>query len=393
MKEGRKDLAFPAWLEARFERDTGGRRAAILSADLRISVIVYNVLLTGDWFLTRDTFPLAVILHALVTAWMLAVVWLMGQNPSARIRELAAASIPAGYVLQIVCIYHLSNSDLASHYLNFVFVAIVYANAVERLRYPHAVGVSVYALTLICAALAVSNHLQAEVLLVQTITFAASIYMTLKANFDLNRDFRRTYLLSLRDRLRLAEVDNEAKHDALTGLANRHLLEARAAELWRCGDDLASPVAAVLIDIDHFKAYNDLYGHPAGDACLKRVAACMTAELRNDEDLAVRFGGEEFLLLLPKTEMPDAIRVAERLRRAIVTLAIPHEGGERLKTLTATFGVASATISAFSFDQLVSAADVALYAAKHNGRNQVWPPLLRDGSVPDTMLPAIASGQ
>ena len=200
-------------------------------------------------------------------------------------------------------------------------------------------------------------------------------------NFALDRDIRRSYLRMLRDRLRLAEVDAEAKRDALTDLANRHHLNAHAAEIWRRGDERSSPAAIVLLDVDHFEPFNDLYGHPAGDACLKRVAACVAAELRGIDDLAVRYGGEEFLLLLPATDIADAVRVAERVRRAIAALGIPHDGAEKTGLVTASLGVAAAPVSALSSAELIAAADIALYTAKRNGRNQVCPPLLRDGNA------------
>ncbi len=104
----------------------------------------------------------------------------------------------------------------------------------------------------------------------------------------------------------------------------------------------------MLLDVDHFKAFNDLYGHPAGDACLKRIAACVAAELRNTDDLAVRYGGEEFLLLLPATDIAEAVRVAERVRRAIAALGIPHDGAEKTGLVTASLGVGAAPVSALS---------------------------------------------
>src|SRR5262249_26134198 len=130
----------------------------------------------------------------------------------------------------------------------------------------------------------------------------------------------------------------------------------------------------VLIDIDFFKPLNDKYGHAAGDLCLKRVAAIVMAELRGSGDHAVRFGGEEFLLLLPRMAMTDAMRVAERIRAAIHAAALPNEGAGIGGVVTASFGVAAATITDLTGAELIAAADGALYAAKRKGRNQVWPP-------------------
>jgi diguanylate cyclase (GGDEF)-like protein len=135
----------------------------------------------------------------------------------------------------------------------------------------------------------------------------------------------------------------------------------------------------VLIDVDHFKPLNDRYGHAAGDLCLKRIAAIVMSELRGGDDHAVRFGGEEFLLLLPEMQMVDAMRVAERIRKAIETAAIPNEGAGTRGIVTASFGVAAASIGDLSAAELIAAADSALYAAKRKGRNQVWPPVVTGG--------------
>jgi diguanylate cyclase (GGDEF)-like protein len=202
----------------------------------------------------------------------------------------------------------------------------------------------------------------------------------------MERDLRRAYLYSLRDRLRHAEADAASKRDALTGLANRHHLEEQLRGLWAASGP-GSPVSVVLLDIDHFKPLNDRYGHASGDLCLKRVAAILAAELRGPADHAVRYGGEEFLLLLPGTDMVGAMRIAERIRRAIEAAAIPNEGSGLRGTVTASFGVASSAATDLTAAELIAAADSALYAAKRKGRNQVWPPL----ATPADGVAALAS--
>jgi diguanylate cyclase (GGDEF)-like protein len=133
-----------------------------------------------------------------------------------------------------------------------------------------------------------------------------------------------------------------------------------------------------MIDFDHFKLFNDRYGHAGGDICLKRIAACVNAELRSGEDLAVRYGGEELLVLLPGTEASEVMRIAERIRCLIEALGIAHEAVGANNVVTVSCGVAAAPPSTVSALELIAAADAALYAAKRNGRNQVWPRLTRD---------------
>jgi diguanylate cyclase (GGDEF)-like protein len=132
----------------------------------------------------------------------------------------------------------------------------------------------------------------------------------------------------------------------------------------------------VLIDIDHFKLFNDAAGHQAGDECLKRVAEIIRRQLREGADEAFRFGGEEFLVALRATDLPTAAGAAERMRRVIEAAAIPHPALSAGSVVTASFGVASAIPGdAIGAAEIVAGADAALYGAKRDGRNRVWPPL------------------
>ncbi len=124
-----------------------------------------------------------------------------------------------------------------------------------------------------------------------------------------------------------------------------------------------------MIDVDHFKAYNDHYGHRAGDRALKTIAACIAASVTRAEDLAVRYGGEEFAVLLPATDESGAYRVAETIRRAVAALAITHICGPGF--VTVSVGAAGTRPDRRSNSgMIVDAADAALYEAKRNGRNR-----------------------
>ncbi|HNW36400.1 MAG TPA: GGDEF domain-containing protein, partial [Candidatus Ozemobacteraceae bacterium] len=127
-------------------------------------------------------------------------------------------------------------------------------------------------------------------------------------------------------------------------------------------------LALIMIDVDHFKIFNDTYGHQTGDEVLKRVAAIMRKAVRT-HDLPVRYGGEEFALVLPETDMTGAMAVAERVRRAI-EMDFLEAGGKTIK-FTASLGVAVFPDSALEMDDLIKAADVALYKSKESGRNRV----------------------
>lgn len=164
-----------------------------------------------------------------------------------------------------------------------------------------------------------------------------------------------------------------AHQDGLTGLANRrHLDTVLAAELRRALRSNGA-LSLIMIDVDFFKQYNDLYGHQAGDECLRRIAAVLKQRQRRPGDLAARYGGEEMLMLLPDTDAAGAMLVAEKIRAGIQALDLPHRGNPA-GVLTISAGVGALELlepGARTLEDLLGQADIALYQAKHGGRNQV----------------------
>lgn len=166
-----------------------------------------------------------------------------------------------------------------------------------------------------------------------------------------------------------ANLIEQALHDELTGLANRRLfdrtLRRECAQARRNGTRLA----LLMMDIDQFKAYNDHFGHPAGDACLRQVGACLSEMQQRPGDLAVRYGGEEFALILPGCDGDGARQIAERVQQAVAALQIEHPHGLEGR-ISLSIGVALLAPED-SANELIDRADRALYQAKHNGRDRV----------------------
>jgi diguanylate cyclase (GGDEF)-like protein/PAS domain S-box-containing protein len=162
-----------------------------------------------------------------------------------------------------------------------------------------------------------------------------------------------------------------ATTDALTGLANRHVFAEQYDREWRRAVREGSALALLFVDADRFKEFNDHYGHPQGDACLRNIAHVIAKIVRRPGDLSVRYGGEEFLLLLPNTDSAGAERVAEQLRVEIEMLAIPHANNDGFGVMTVSVGIAVTRPGAGRWFQqtLLDMADQALYAAKTGGRN------------------------
>ena len=383
-KKGRRTIAFPAALERLFEEDTQERRCTRLKIGILVSAVLYNFFLIGDWLLVPDVLRVATLLHlGLVTPWMLFAAWAMTKRPRPFVRECLAASVPLFIILQIDYGFASTMSENAAHYQYVIIPTLLYANvSLHRLAFPFARAVTAAGVICHAAVVLSANYIASPVAAMILVQIAICAYITLVANYTMERDLRRAYLFSLRDRLRHLQADTASKRDALTGLANRHHLDIELGRLWGADGKPPTTVSVIMMDIDHFKRLNDRYGHGAGDLCLKRMASILTAELGAASEGAVRYGGEEFLVVLPEMQLVDAMRIAERIRRSVEMATIPNEGPGLLGIVTASFGVASASVDELTAAELIAVADTALYAAKRKGRNQVWPPLAvpRDAS-------------
>ena len=160
--------------------------------------------------------------------------------------------------------------------------------------------------------------------------------------------------------------------DELTKLDNRRSFLEYINILWKQNHRLSLPVTVLMIDIDYFKKYNDSLGHLEGDKALISVAKCLKDKIKRESDFVARFGGEEFVCLLPFIEKKEALEFAKGLVQGIEDMKIPHPNSEHSKYLTISVGMASAIPNETNtFNQLLEEADKALYSAKETGRNRV----------------------
>jgi len=168
------------------------------------------------------------------------------------------------------------------------------------------------------------------------------------------------------------KLEDLATKDGLTGLNNRRALDRELSKHFEAAVLLKEPLAALMMDIDHFKAFNDRYGHQAGDECLVAVSQILKEVLERPKDSLSRYGGEEFLALLPGTDIAGAMLVAERMRKAVLSLQIPHESSGVSSFVSISVGYASfAPKKDMAADKIIDMADEALYRAKKGGRNRI----------------------
>lgn len=189
-----------------------------------------------------------------------------------------------------------------------------------------------------------------------------------------------------------AALLEQTLNDPLTGLGNRRMLESQLDVLVPLSRRLSCTVSAMMIDVDHFKAFNDHYGHPAGDACLVDIASVLKDTFRRETDVVVRLGGEEFLVLLINTGKDEAWALADAMRAMIQALGIPHEFSSVASVVTVSVGVVTSPHGLLvDIDDMIAHADEALYDCKARGRNQVASRLMGADTAPQAPQPSTKS--
>ncbi|MCF6156781.1 MAG: diguanylate cyclase [Candidatus Brocadia sp.] len=190
-------------------------------------------------------------------------------------------------------------------------------------------------------------------------------------------DQRKAREKELEEMTRELETANKALErismtDGLTGIANRRYFDKIIEHEWLRAVRDGFSLSLIFADVDYFKAYNDTYGHLAGDDCLRRVASALKETLKRPADMVARYGGEEFAVVLPETNLKGAVSIAEAMRMNVAVLGIPHRNSKVLNYVTISLGVASTVPRRNeSQSELIVEADRSLYEAKKEGRNQV----------------------
>jgi diguanylate cyclase (GGDEF)-like protein len=368
-------LRFPPKLEAMFEHDTGERRCRELIVRAYIGIIIYDLFAFADWWATPNLFWTALTVRiAFFTPVSLVLTAILYTYPRPFLREsimcIGGGAIATGTIVYLMAVSGGAPQGTLHESMTLV---VLFLTVVQRTRFSYLAPTCLMFLIVHIVSVARFYDYSLGQQVAINMVFGATVIFALVASYTMERDLRLHYLLSLRDRVQNRELGRMSRSDALTGLGNRRSLEETLAACEEAGE-LSRQLSIVLLDIDHFKLFNDTAGHQAGDLCLRRVAGIVQAELRGQADHAFRFGGEELIVVLPKTSLPKAIGIAERIRQAIEGAAIPHPAHTQGAVVTASFGVACSKPNEKRLaDDIVADADAALYAAKRNGRNQVWP--------------------
>ncbi len=371
-------LRFEPELEERFNLDTSADRGRLFAWVSGISAALY---LAWDSSGLLSHIPQTVRgLHALgVVPFCVVATYLFARGIGAHARETLGMLLNIYSAISITILFAGGWwPDIAIYAVGMTTVLLC-GTSVLGLRFPWALAstAAVYAIFTIGLLTTPSvGHIARQNLLGSLVVIIGAL---LVSNWRNEVDQRREFLRALRDRVsrlnlsqRYRELDAISRQDPLTGLANRRAHDAWLHDAWARASVDKSAVGLIVIDVDHFKQYNDNYGHAAGDACLQTLAQGLREQLRGTSDFLARFGGEEFVVVLPGADERTCGDVAERLRATIAALELPHPGIGPTGMVTISAGVASHVPEpGRSPAALFSAADSALYVAKSSGRNRV----------------------
>lgn len=349
-------------------------RMTVTVAAFYLFYALIDVLILGDIVWLSLSLRFGVILPlALALGW-----YQSGLARSIRSREIATLGVSLAANLVWCVVLVSSHNPAALHYFYAAAIFQMVATIAIRPTFDLAVWASLGTTVINYAMIGFLEGVTGDYLFYHLAIYVPTLVLTVVASHQLEVE-RQCAFLQLHENEALKrelsrqndELERLSSTDPLTQLPNRRGTEAEIARLRRLLTPAELSASAVLIvDIDHFKAFNDTYGHGAGDACLKRVAQAMRRELPDAVHIA-RLGGEEFLVVLPQAVPARAEMLAERLRRAVSALSIRHDHtGDRNRRVTISLGVACGSIATdAALAQLLQSADEALYAVKAAGRN------------------------
>ena len=380
LRSGLRILRFPPELERMYRLFVHpGRRRRYITLAL-VALVLYDLFAICDWFILPDIFHLAVMVRFLVvTPAILLGMWLIHRRGNGRMLDPAAAILLLLGMASLCLFMGLSRHPNVIHYYSGISVILMFSNMILRQPFAYALGVSLGGCLLYLLTLPHIPSMPSDSAISSVMVIVTSALFSLIGNFQTNYEHRRDFLMNALQQIsgrKLSRMNSQLERlsltDGLTGLANRRQFDLTLQREWHAAQRNRYPLTLVFLDVDHFKNYNDNYGHPAGDIVLRRIGAVLTMVSKRAQDLPARYGGEEFVVLLPHTDPEHGRMLAEGIRQDVQALGIPHDYSEAADVVTVSLGVASFFPDRQHHpEDLVSQADQALYEAKQSGRNRV----------------------
>lgn len=379
LDKGLDRLWFAQPLEDRFLADQSRQRLRLIRRAVWLAALFAAGMVGADALLVPDQLGWSLLLKiGVFVPVSVAGLAIISRWGSPRVREWVVAATGLFAALLCLAVALPSQSPHAVDSLVSLTVVIVFVTAMARFWPSLVMCVGIVAAQV--GGLGWMGLLDSAVGMSSCMLLFSTMLFTLYGAYALERDQRRAYLMALQeDELQQAllkaneAVAQTARTDTLTQVSNRRHLDEVLAQVWAHSQAQQVSLGLLLLDVDQFKAYNDLYGHPAGDAALRAVAQCMSSCLRKGGDVVARWGGEEFAVVMSGASLDAAQMLAERIRHAVESRALPHAGSCCDAVVTVSIGVSAMTPGQnSSLAELIRMADRCLYDAKARGRNRVW---------------------
>lgn len=372
-------LLFPRHLEFRFQRFYSQRYRSYIQSVLLTGILMIFFIGVLDIALV-DKQLLHYSFRFMLMVPILGVGILFTFTPSYLHNEQATSLVliilMAVTMLGLAYIQPQAFKDI---YINGVLIIVLFLFAISRLQFWYSVIAGLVIAINYHVTLLINHTFLSYRFIAHSYLYSCALVLALLANYLMEKSIRKQFIqnrLLTIERTKLAKLNQKLTYlvnlDGLTGVANQRHFKLAFADEWKRALRHQYPLSVLLIDFDHFKAYNDSYGHLAGDGCLRQFAQAINKLTRRQGDLFARYGGDEFVMLLCGSELADAETIANKAQTIIKDLNIPNKNSPITDRVTCTIGVSSLLpTSDTTAKQLFEQADKALYLAKHQGRNRV----------------------
>jgi diguanylate cyclase (GGDEF)-like protein len=376
-------LPHPSPLEEHFEATSAPARSRRIWIEGIFCIALFDSFLLIDYLLSPHTFiHFLIVKLGIATPASLAVLFFLRRGVSKAVREGMVVAICAIFAISITYVYFDLSPVASSYAMTDLAILVLFTNVGIRIRLPYATVASGICLVVGLIYISLDSMLKSTEKVEGVAILLSAIALSLIGDYSIERSERLNFLLRLRSDRKEGALTNAndallriSYEDKLTGIPNRRHFDAFYQNIWKDSVARRSPLSVVMIDIDNFKALNDLYGHPYGDAVLRRVASLLNHCLRMEGDFLARYGGEEFVVVLSDSTADIASRVANRIRLLIEVAGSPavnHRVTDGHGWSTVSCGVATALpFDGMDRNDLIAQADKALYQAKTQGRNRV----------------------
>lgn len=396
LQGGFRKLRFPAELEARYLASNEQERLRILQYGFLGSIPLYCLQLVADHEMVPDCMPLAWVLRLWFHVPVVVLLCLALKKVSSIQREWLCAVLGLICCLSSVLISVGSASALKTEHLATLAPIIAFTVLLGRFWPMLVMCVMVFGIYI--AAALYTGRLSSAIGVGNALLIQATMFNMLYGRYLLERSARHSFLTDMQE----AEMDEEiqatteqlakiAREDALTGLANRRHFTARLQEMFERATCQGEALAILMIDVDHFKAYNDHYGHAQGDECLRGVGQVLLgACAESTAALVARWGGEEFAIILPNASHASASALSQAIVGDMATANMPHEASPVAGHVTLSIGgVVCWPVAQTTLADCLAAADECLYQSKKSGRNRASireVSAARDASAPSPLM-------